>query len=389
MLGYEDIKKCIDLKKFKIINIIKSNNYKFNEDGSKIDFSTDKMDEDDIKDFFDELEIIVSNNDNLCFAIFNESFFSYHLIVEDSNYTYILKRSYQITEKNPNLILIINLCHKINPEYVTTEYKNKLKIYFNPIYDNHGMEVWNVSSHKLEYIFGETNDFYYSNETFVIMRSSILYSYKKATFYYEIYNYYECNYVFGFGNDEINEKLTGELHQISKFLSSIISIEICFDFQKNIKTKTFENVILKEDNVEIKNIKELRKGIQNYSEKKIIIIQSNTTDLFCQINILPLNKIIIKSDPIQQYVFSLKDKNQIEEIKFTEEYNSGLIQKEKNNGKTTEFKNTRLNKVLYQLNSECESRNVSRLINEFKAEKKIFKSKNHQFMFFVYNEFDK
>lgn len=148
-------------------------------------------------------------------------------------------------------------------------------------------------------------------------------------------------------------------------------------------------MILKEDNVEIKNIKELRKGIQNYSEKKIIIIQSNTTDLFCQINILPLNKIIIKSDPIQQYVFSLKDKNQIEEIKFTEEYNSGLIQKEKNNGKTTEFKNTRLNKVLYQLNSECETRNVSRLINEFKAEKKIFKSKNHQFMFFVYNEFDK
>ena len=102
-----------------------------------------------------------------------------------------------------------------------------------------------------------------------------------------------------------------------------------------------------------------------------------------------MNKIIIKSDPIQQYVFSLKDKNQIEEIKFTEEYNSDLIQKEKNNGKTTEFKNTRLTNVLYQLNSECESRNVSRLINEFKAGKKIFKSKNHQFMFFVYNEFDK
>ena len=59
MLGYEDIKKCIDLKKFKIINIIKSNNYKFHEDGSKVEFFTDKMDEDDIKEFFDELEIII------------------------------------------------------------------------------------------------------------------------------------------------------------------------------------------------------------------------------------------------------------------------------------------------------------------------------------------
>ena len=88
-----------------------------------------------------------------------------------------------------------------------------------------------------------------------------------------------------------------------------------------------------------------------------------------------MNKIIIKSDPIQQYVFSLKDKNQIEEIKFTEEYNSDLIQKEKNNGKTTEFKNTRLTNVLYQLNSECETRNVSRLINEFKAEKKFLNPK--------------
>jgi len=58
-------------------------------------------------------------------------------------------------------------------------------------------------------------------------------------------------------------------------------------------------------------------------------------------------------------------------------HNSDLIQKEKNNGKTTEFKNIRLTNVLYQLNSECETRNVSRLINEFKAEKKIFKSKNY------------
>ena len=390
MLNYDDISKYVDEKKFTIINVTKSNNYQFLDDGKKNEYMVDYMDKFEIGKFFDKLEQVISNNNNLCFIIFNEFFFSYHLIIKETNYNLIMERSFQITNNKPNIILFINLCHKIQPELITKEYTDKLKVYYNKIYDIDNNEIWDISSLSKEKIFGNKNNNYYANETFVIMRGSILYTYKKSTYFFEIYAPENYNYVIGFGTDEINKNLNEELSRISEYLSRIISIEICYDFQKNIKTKTFENAIFKEDNKNItKEIKELRKNVKNYSEKKIIIIQSNTTDIYKQIDVFPLNKIICKSDPIQHFVFVLKDKNEIDEIKSTEEFNLDLIKKEKKIGNNIEFKEKRLDNNLFELNRKCEYHNVIKLINEFKAEKTVEKIGDNQFMFFEYNNFNK
>ena len=376
-------------KKFTIINVTKSNNYQFFDDGKKNEDMVDYMDKFEIGKFFDELEKIISDNNNLCFIIFNEFFFSYHLIIKETNYNLIMERSFQITEKKPNIILFINLCHEIQPELITKEYTDKLQVYYNKIYDNDNNEIWDISSLSKDKIFKNKNNNYFANETFVIMRGSILYTYKKSTYFFEIYNTVYYNYVIGFGTDEINKNLNGELSRISEYLSRIISIEICYDFQKNIKIKTFENAIFKGDNNEIKEIKELRKNVKNYSEKKIIIIQSNTMDIYKQIDVFPLNKIICKSDPIQHFVFVLKDKNKIDEIKYTEEFNFDLINKEKKIGNKIENKEKRLDNNLFELNRKCEYHNVIKLINEFKAKKTVVKIEDNQFMFFEYNDLNK
>lgn len=389
MLNCDDISKCVDGKKFTIINVTKSNNYQFFDDGKMNEDMEDYMDKFEIGKFFDELEKIISDNNNLCFIIFNEFFFSYHLIIKETNYNLIMERSFQITEKKPNIILFINLCHEIQPELITKEYTDKLQVYYNKIYDNDNNEIWDISSLSKDKIFKNKNNNYFANETFVIMRGSILYTYKKSTYFFEIYNTVYYNYVIGFGTDEINKNLNGELSRISEYLSRIISIEICYDFQKNIKIKTFENAIFKGDNNEIKEIKELRKNVKNYSEKKIIIIQSNTMDIYKQIDVFPLNKIICKSDPIQHFVFVLKDKNKIDEIKYTEEFNFDLINKEKKIGNKIENKEKRLDNNLFELNRKCEYHNVIKLINEFKAKKTVVKIEDNQFMFFEYNDLNK
>lgn len=389
MLNCDDISKCVDGKKFTIINVTKSNNYQFFDDGKMNEDMEDYMDKFEIGKFFDELEKIISDNNNLCFIIFNEFFFSYHLIIKETNYNLIMERSFQITEKKPNIILFINLCHEIQPELITKEYTDKLQVYYNKIYDNDNNEIWDISSLSKDKIFKNKNNNYFANETFVIMRGSILYTYKKSTYFFDIYNTVYYNYVIGFGTDEINKNLNGELSRISEYLSRIISIEICYDFQKNIKIKTFENAIFKGDNNEIKEIKELRKNVKNYSEKKIIIIQSNTMDIYKQIDVFPLNKIICKSDPIQHFVFVLKDKNKIDEIKYTEEFNFDLINKEKKIGNKIENKEKRLDNNLFELNRKCEYHNVIKLINEFKAKKTVVKIEDNQFMFFEYNDLNK
>ena len=46
--------------------------------------------------------------------------------------------------------------------------------------------IWKISSEGYNDIFSEINQNYYSNETFVLMRNDILFSYKKSTYYKEL-----------------------------------------------------------------------------------------------------------------------------------------------------------------------------------------------------------
>ena len=50
----------------------------------------------------------------------------------------------------------------------------------------------------------------------------------------------------------------------------------------------------------------------------------NSTNIYQQLDILPTNTIICKCDPIQELVFTLNDKNELDEIKNTEDYNFHL-----------------------------------------------------------------
>ena len=219
------------------------------------------------------------------------------------------------------------------------------------------------------------------------MREYVLYSYKKSSYFHEITNLDEFNYLIGFGNDNINIQLNKELLEISKLLSEKISIEICYDFQKNIKEKKFENLILNDGDEKfslIKKIKELRKDVQDYSKKKLIIIISNITNVFNFLNIFPKDVIICKCDPVQELVFKLNNKIELDEIIYTEKYNLSLINKipEKNMRLLKKF---RIEKLLKEKNRELETYNPTKLINGFTPERKKVEIPNHQFFFLKYN----
>ena len=389
MMSFEKIKECIESKRFMIINVIKSNNYQFDkETGKEQSFFTEIMDEVEINLFFLKLEQIIKGKNSLCFVILNEYFFSYHLVISKKNYDFIINMCKEISKKKPNIILYINLCHETEKNNLPAEYSKKLKIYLNDIYDNDNNQIWKISSLEYSKLFKEKINNYFANETFAIMNGYILYSYKKSSYYEEIENISNYNYIIGFGTDEINQDLNNELKEISKYLSEKISIEICFDFQRNIKTKSFENIILEKGDPKlnaIEELKELRKDVKNYSEKKLIIIQSNITNLYEQIDLLPPEVIICKCDPLQSLVFIIKDKNNINEIKYIETHYSDLINHEKNKGLLQINKGKRLNRALNEFKKKCEFLNVSKLIKEFESQKSEANIGNHHYIFFEYN----
>ena len=269
-----------------------------------------------------------------------------------------------MTQKKKNIVVLINLLHQFK-EYNTDDYDEKIKIYFDE-------KIWSISSHRIQEIYGNKTDYFYSNETFVIMRGNILYKYKKSSFYEETKLFRSYNYIIGFGEDEINEGLNQELLTIAKTISNYISIEICFDLQNNIKVKKFDNLIFSNNNPDLKTIeelKEIRKNVQDYSKKKLIIIQSNTTDIYQQINIFPKDIIIAKSDPLQPMVFSLKDRTEIGEINSLELDYIKVINSELYKREPKQSKVKRLNRILSDFNSKCETNNVTKLVKEINSKK--------------------
>ena len=67
----------------------------------------------------------------------------------------------------------------------------------------------------------------------------------------------------------MNYKLEDELFQISKILSENIIIEIYYDLQNNIKSRSFDNII--EEIPGIKELKKLKEKVENYNKKQLII----------------------------------------------------------------------------------------------------------------------
>ena len=385
-MNCEQIKKCIEEKNYKIINVIKSVNYQFTKFGAINDHFEEEMSEEDIKQVFIELKNVIKNENDLILIVFQEFFFSYHKVINNYNTNIISEECEKITEENKNVILFINICHEISKEKLPNNYINNLKTYLEPITDNDSKDIWRISSHSFNSLFKNNRQLFFSNETFVIMRKNVLYSYKKSSYYYELINIENYNYVMGFGQDEINLQLNKELFDIAKLLSNEISIEICFDFQKNIKTKKFENLILNDKDIytysQINNLQKIRINIQDYSKKRIIIIMSNSTNIYYQLDILPNNVVICKCDPIQELVFTLNDKNEIEEIKSTESYNLNLkIKESKKEEETNLLKPLRIYNSMKEKNKSLEYQNATKLVNGINSVRTKLELKDHQIFF--------
>ena len=116
----DKIKESLNSKKFKIINVIKNINYKFDDFGNQIDF-VEIMEKEDIAKFFDELDKILLDTDDLCFVIFQEYFFSYHLVIEEEKSELILSLTKEITKKNKIQYLLLIY-------YINLKNLNQLKI---------------------------------------------------------------------------------------------------------------------------------------------------------------------------------------------------------------------------------------------------------------------
>ena len=71
-------------------------------------------------------------------------------------------------------------------------------------------------------------------------------------------------------------------------------------------------------------------------------------------HVFPLKKVISKCDPIQQLVFTLNNKENIEEITYSEIYNRCQINHQKNLGNIPDTKKRRLDKYLVNLNLQLE-----------------------------------
>lgn len=137
----------------------------------------------------------------------------------------------------------------------------------------------------------------------------------------------------------------------------------------------------------IEKIKKIREVVPDYSKKKLIIIQSNFTNIYEQINIFPHGVIIAKSDPLQPMVFYLKNKNEIGEINILEKDHFKVVNKVLNEGSSIQFKEKRLKRELSTLNEHCEIYNVTKLVKEFDS-KKITKITIgfHRFMLIEYEK---
>ena len=269
MLNKDNIRECLLNKNYKVIHVIKCINYSFRDNGEPFE-ELESMDKSDIERVFEGIKEKFINKKNLNFLIFNEFFFSYHQLISNENFELIIDLSKNLTKKYQNLVIIINLLHEIDPNsFDMNKYLSDCETYFTEISDKESNIIWNISSKKFERIFKKNNNNYYSNETFVIMRNNILYKYKKSSYYEELKNKSDYNYIIGFGTDEINNKLEDELFQIAKILSENISIEICYDLQNNIKSKSFDNIV--EEIPGIKELKKLREKVENYNKKQLII----------------------------------------------------------------------------------------------------------------------
>ena len=186
-MNCEQIKEFIDKKNYKIINVIKEVNYKFCKFGKILSCFNEEMNERYKTSFY---WIKKSYKKRKWFAIycFSRIFFSYDRVINNYKKNIILEECKNITEDNKNLILFINLNHEILKEKLPDNYINNLKTFLNFITDNDSEVILRFSSHSFYALFNKNKNFFFANETFVIMSKNVLYFYKKSSYYHELCN---------------------------------------------------------------------------------------------------------------------------------------------------------------------------------------------------------
>lgn len=389
IIDFEGIKACINKGGYKIINLVRSNKYKIFVIGTaKENFIF--IEKEIVVEILDEIFNELKKIKGLAFVIFNEYFFSYHAIIPNDIFDIIINKCKEITNNLPNIILLINLLHIIENKKVPSEYKNKMENYLNIIKSDPITEpdsiIWNVSSNTFKEIFIDQNKNYISNESFVIMRNEILFTYKKSTYYKELQSNYDYNYYIGFGKYEEPSRLSNELKNIAEFLMKNISIDICADIQNEVKYINFDNYYIIQYKPELSELEKIRKGVVSYTNKKLIIIQSNYTNIYSAIYQFPEGIIISKSDPIQEIVCKIKKKDEICEINRLKLYLQKEIESFVSKYKITNEAIKKLNKFYESKKNLIDNYNSHKLISEYNKKISFEKIVNdYQLIFNIYD----
>ena len=74
-MNFTQIKESFVKKSFRIINIIKNKNYKYDTTGNELNFFEENMEMPDIIFFFSKLDSLIADDGPLSFVILNEFFF--------------------------------------------------------------------------------------------------------------------------------------------------------------------------------------------------------------------------------------------------------------------------------------------------------------------------
>ena len=108
----------------------------------------------------------------------------------------------------------------------------------------------------------------------------------------------------------------------------------------------------------------------------------NLINVCTRLNILPNDIIICKCVPIQELVFTLNNKNDLDEIKYTESYNFHLIEKESKKAETHTLKRLRLHNSMEETNKSLEFHNATKLVKGFNSVRARIESIRTSIFFF-------
>jgi hypothetical protein len=240
---------------------------------------------------------IKNHNKRKFFIIFREYFFSRTPISESERNTIITFLTSQPNNDN-ELLFLMNFLYQIK-EPLKNEEKEDLKIYLSEISCDNKLFKLNVS--KNNNIIQDDTDIWFTNESFLVYNTKIIFSQKKQAYCGEL-SKLKFNFSLGFGGKQTKLNSNDPEYKLYQYLDSDINIDICLDLQNeySFKRKKFMNEsisYLSESDQEIIKKKEI-------FSKSIIMVKIMTKKIFISFNqILRIFMDVCNNFQIKQSLF--------------------------------------------------------------------------------------